>query len=359
LGCARVDQPPAPPGVVSSLLAQYPAPASCVYSGDHGRIVESLAVDRDGTIYFIDNCWGALFRIGPDRTVTQLTGYAQNAVVDVGGPGESTRLASPYGLALDAHGDPIILDGSTIVQYVSSQHQFVPIGWSAHVGYADGRVGDGPTAAVWNVQLFGLAIDRDQNLFYFCDTWNNVIRRFDPATHEVVTIAGVAVDGLEAGGYADGPGNVAQFSAPGALMLDANGDLVVADDANSAIRRISLHDPAHTVTTIAGGHPHVWGYAEGRGSAVVMNAPQGLALGRDGSIIFADTLNLVIRSITADGATHLVAGIPAAGAGDVPENPGIDGRGGVATFAFPVRIGAASDGAIYVADWFGIREVRY
>lgn len=78
---------------------------------------------------------------------------------------------------------------------------------------------------------------------FLADSFNNKIKRLDPATRTVVTIAG---SGLA--GHADGAVLEAQFSEPGGLWA-ANGKLYVADTNNHAIRIIDL--AAGQVSTLA------------------------------------------------------------------------------------------------------------
>ena len=78
---------------------------------------------------------------------------------------------------------------------------------------------------------------------YIADTYNNKIKRIDPATRESVTFAGVGIPGL-----ADGALNQAQFYEPGGIDY-ANGKLYIADTNNHAIRVIDLE--TETVSTIA------------------------------------------------------------------------------------------------------------
>ncbi|CAG9461274.1 unnamed protein product [Pedinophyceae sp. YPF-701] len=78
---------------------------------------------------------------------------------------------------------------------------------------------------------------------YFADSYNHRIKRLDPETAEVVTVAG---DG--SAGFADGRGRAARFSEPGGLALAADGTLYVADTNNCTIRKLS---PAGDVSTLA------------------------------------------------------------------------------------------------------------
>lgn len=79
-------------------------------------------------------------------------------------------------------------------------------------------------------------------MLYVADTYNDKIKRLDPRTREIVTIAG------STSGRRDGDARDAQFWEPMGLdVLD--GSVFIADTNNHAIRRLSLTD--ESVTTIA------------------------------------------------------------------------------------------------------------
>ncbi len=69
---------------------------------------------------------------------------------------------------------------------------------------------------------------------YVADTGNNVVRRID--TSGVITT--VAGDGEPTFGGDGGPATTCSLRRPSALLLDADGSLLIADTSNHRIRRI-------------------------------------------------------------------------------------------------------------------------
>ncbi|CAH2046801.1 unnamed protein product [Thlaspi arvense] len=70
---------------------------------------------------------------------------------------------------------------------------------------------------------------------YFADSYNHKIKKLDPVTKRVVTLAGTGKAGFKDGKVMD-----AQLSEPAGLALTENGRLFVADTNNSLIRYIDL-----------------------------------------------------------------------------------------------------------------------
>ena len=107
----------------------------------------------------------------------------------------------------------------------------------------------------------------------------NTLRRIDPTSGLIATIAGTGERGYAGDG---GPAITATFGAPKELGIDRDGGMLIVDTENHAIRRI---DPRNgIIVTIAGtGRP-------GGGDASLAR-PHGVAVGPDGAIYIGDTEN--------------------------------------------------------------------
>src|SRR5437588_244910 len=79
-------------------------------------------------------------------------------------------------------------------------------------------------------------------------------------------------------GSADGTGNAARFFSPYGVAIDSSGNVYVADEFNSTIRKIT---PAGMVTTLAGLAGNPWS-ADGTGSAARFAYPSGVAIDSSG-----------------------------------------------------------------------------
>ncbi|RYF03412.1 MAG: hypothetical protein EOO78_07270 [Oxalobacteraceae bacterium] len=110
----------------------------------------------------------------------------------------------------------------------------------------------------------------------------------------------------------DGTGSQARFDGPQGIAADGAGNLYVAEPASATIRKIT---PQGAVTTLAG-TAGVPGYADGSGGAARFNAPSRLETDANGNLVVTDTGNSAIRSITPLGAVVTLAGNGGCGSGD-------------------------------------------
>ena len=169
---------------------------------------------------------------------------------------------------------------------------------------------------------------------------------------QVVTLAGRAGEQ----GSADGVGDDARFrgsSAPWDLGLDvdAEGNVIVADYSNAAIRRIA---PDGTVTTIAGGNGH--GVRDGPAEVAQFANPTDVAVAPDGAIYVAQYLNNHIRKITPDGMVTTLVGDGSLAWNRVPSSIR-DGHVEDAVFYRIRAIELAPDGDLYIMEPYGIRRL--
>lgn len=253
------------------------------------------------------------------------------------------------------------------------------------VGSGGGRgAEDGPVVRAQLGSPWGVAIDSAGNT-YVSDAGNQTIRRITLAGI-VTTLAGLA--GVK--GSADGRGSTAQFSEPRGVAVDGAGNVYVADSGNHTIRKVS---PAGVVTTLAGGVGQP-GFADGTGDAARFRSPAGLLMEGDGSVLVADEENGRIRRVSGAGVVTTLtvsggaladfiwpAGVAMDAAGNIyvaggftiakltptgvlttlagmPWNPGNeDGTGADARFNFPTGIASDAAGNLWVTEWGTIRSV--
>ena len=158
-------------------------------------------------------------------------------------------------------------------------------------GSTDGTSGV-PTTARFS-DPYGVAVDAAGNL-YVGDSGNHTIRKVSPAG-VVSTLAGLAGNWS----LTDGSGSVARFKTPQGVAVDAAGNVYVADTNNHAIRKITISAGVGVVSTVAGQTSS--GSADGTGAAARFYMPLGVVVDAVGNVYVADTWNSTIRKITSGG----------------------------------------------------------
>lgn len=125
------------------------------------------------------------------------------------------------------------------------------------------------------------------------DYAHHVIQILDPTSGTLTPLAGT----WNLTGATDGVGAEARFDTPYGIVQRADGKLVVADHKNHRLRLVGLDG---TVTTLAGSSA---GYADGSGTSVKLNGPQGLAKAENGDIYITDINNYRIRKLSGTAVT--------------------------------------------------------
>jgi sugar lactone lactonase YvrE len=144
--------------------------------------------------------------------------------------------------------------------------------------------------------------------------------------------------------YIDGGNLDAEFNFPYGLAIGKDGSLLVADSNNNRIRRIK----DGKVTTLAGfsdkvdsfGYP-LGGFGDGDIAKAKFKNPRGLAIDSKGNIYVSDSGNNVIRKIDGD-KVYTFSGRGIAGY--------VNGKPGVARFNNPSGMAVSGSGYVYVAD---------
>ena len=213
-----------------------------------------------------------------------------------------------------------------------------------------GRGGDGgaATEAMLNIPR-DIAIGPDGSI-YLSDTANWLIRRVGPGG-VITTVAGIGSDEDGYGGFSGdgGPALEAELNLPGGIAVGPDGSIYIADTGNHRIRRI---DRNGIITTVAGDGSY---RHSGDGKPAVdasLNSPSDVAVGPDGSLYIADTENSRIRRVSPTGIITTVAGNgPRGFSGD-------GGPATKAQLNLPRGIAIGSDGCLYIADTINHRIRR-
>lgn len=126
----------------------------------------------------------------------------------------------------------------------------------------------------------------------------------DEAFQETLDEAAIG-DGIA--GNDNGDFDTARFSGPRGIVLKADGNAIVADTGNHALRFI---DTELGVVSLFAGTAGTPGSTNGNLAAALFNGPEGMAFDSFGNLYIADTGNACIRKISTAGVVSTLAGSP-------------------------------------------------
>ena len=136
-----------------------------------------------------------------------------------------------------------------------------------------------------------MEVGRDGTVFIL-ERQGHSLRAVDPKTGLITTRAGTGSPGFTGDG---GPATAATFSGPKEMALDREGNILIVDTENHAIRRIDAR--TGLITTIAGNGRRGGGGDGGPATAAQLDRPHGVAVGPDGAVFIGDTGNHRIRKV--------------------------------------------------------------
>jgi uncharacterized protein (TIGR03437 family) len=208
---------------------------------DHPR---QVAVDSQGSIYFVDNTNSVVYRETPDDgNLTRIagtpfvTGYSGD-----NGPAVTAVLNSPWGIAVDNSGNVFVADTSNnVIRRISTDGTITTYAGTGNAGFSGDN---GPASAAQLNSPYSLAIDPNGNLLV-CDRSNNRIRKIDPSG-VIATIAGNGQADTTGDG---GPATAAAVNSPFAIAVDPDGAILLITSGGRRLRRI---DRQGNISTIAG-----------------------------------------------------------------------------------------------------------
>ena len=283
--------------VVTTLAGTYGTTGSTDGTGSAALFGRSggIAVDTDGNAYLVDAGNNTIRKTTPEGLVTTLAGTAGKPG-SADGTGTAASFDGPEGIAVDASGNIYVADtyNDTIRKVTSDGVVSTLAGTAGTSGSADGT---GATASFDEPQ--GIAVDASGNVYV--TTYNNTIRKVTPEG-VATTLAGT----VGKSGHADGTGTAASFNWPQGIAIDASGNLYVADSDNCTIRKVTSEGAVTTLAGTAG----TYGYADGTGTAALFDWPEGIAVDASGNIYVADNGNSLIRKITPAGVVTTIIGAP-------------------------------------------------
>ncbi|MCO4761732.1 MAG: hypothetical protein KC502_09525, partial [Myxococcales bacterium] len=345
-----------------------------------------LAVSANGTVYVADTNNHRIRRITANGTVTTVAGDGTKAFLD--GPAAKARFNYPADVFVMSNGDVAIAErGGHRIRMLKVGGTVLSV-----AGTGVGGFKDGPGVSTQVNQPWGIAGDKNDGLIV-ADTVNNRVRflqagvkhcndgnactkdKCDPqlgaCKHDTLKAGDVCDDGsacstgdtCDATGQCKGKTKTCNDNSP--CTTDSCNAFTGACEYVSLNKTCNDGDACTLADICIGGKcvsgagdaalfagSGVTGYTNGKNTSARFYRPDDVAVDGAGNVYVADRYNHRIRKITAQGTVSLLAGYGSAGFAD--------GSSTSARFYYPAGIAVDTKGVVYVADYSNhrIRKVQ-
>ncbi|MBL8516623.1 MAG: hypothetical protein JNM76_06610 [Betaproteobacteria bacterium] len=307
------------------------------------RFPKGIAADSAGNLYIADSENHRIRKVSASGIISTVAGDGEQGFSGDGGAATSARLFNPSGVAVDSAGNLYIADElNHRVRKVSTTGVISTVAGDGLSRFN----GDGQQAI--STSLFhprGVALDVAGNL-YIADYLNLRVRKVN-TTGVVSTVAGNGLPLFNGDGQ---QATNASLDLPSSVALDRSGNLYIADSRNQRIRMVNT---SGLISTVAGvGTSRISFSDNGDGGAATrayLAGPSGVAVDSVGNIYVADEFGSTIRKVNTSGVISRVAG----SLNGVSGIAGFTGDSGLASSAWlnsPFGVAVDSIGQIYIAD---------
>ncbi len=272
------------------------------FGGDGGRAAQArlngpfdVAFDRAGNLYFSDTFNYRVRRVAAQSgTIATVAGNGEKGYSGDGGPATEAALSEPYGIVLDRAGNLYIADRL-----------------NRRVRRVDAASGAITTIATDLAEPNGLAFDPTETRLFIADVADHRVRVLDIASGRLGTFAGTGAAEHSGDG---GPATAAGVFGARAVKVAGDGTVYILERQGSSLRAV---DRAGVIRTVAGTGARGYGGDGGPALAAVFDAPKEMALAPDGDVLIVDTENHAIRRFDPRaGTVSALAGGRQGGGGD-------------------------------------------
>jgi len=332
--------------VANGVIATVAGNGTQDFGGDNGpatnaqlNLPAGVAVDSAGNLYVAD--WGNnRVRKVSNGVIATVAGNGFKGFVGDNGPATSAVLDQPYDIAVDSAGNLYISDPDNQRIRKVANGVITTVAGNGMFGFGGDN---GPATAAWLYDPGGVAVDSAGNL-YIADSRNYRVRKVSNGV--ITTVAGIGTYHGVPGFRGDtGPATSAELYTPGAVAVDAAGNLYIADPGTQRIRKVANG----VITTVAGNGTSTFSGDNGPATSAQLEFLSGVALDSAGALYFADAqYNDRVRKVV-NGVITTVAGNGVLGlSGD--NGPAINAQLGQ-----PEGVAVDSAGNLYIADYLNNR----
>ncbi|GAA1682471.1 redoxin domain-containing protein [Streptomyces yatensis] len=250
-------------------------------------------------------------------------------------------------------GKAVPLPGGTFLVSDTTRHQLVELAADGEsvvrrIGTGERGLDDGTGERARFSEPQGLALFPDGTVAV-ADTVNHALRRFDPATGEVTTLAGTGRQWWQ-GSPTEGPAREVDLSSPWDVAWFA-GRLWIA---MAGVHQLWTYDPEDRTVRAAAGTTNE-GLVDGPAEEAWFAQPSGLAATED-RLWIADSETSAVRYVERDGDGFAVRTAVGTGLFDFGHR---DGAAEQALLQHPLGVTALPDGSVAISDTYNHALRRY
>jgi sugar lactone lactonase YvrE len=305
-----------------------------------------VAFDREGTLFFVEMTGHRLRKISQDGLVSTVAGSGREGSGGEGGQAAQAELNGPHSLTVAKNDDIFVADtwNNRIRKIDPLTGVITTVAGTGRKGFS----GDGGPALEADFGgIYCLALDEANQSLAVADLDNRRVRQIDLKTGIVSTVAGNGKKGVPADGDV---AKAAPLVDPRAVALDGRGNLYILERSGHALRAV---DRSGKFRTLAGtGRPGDSGDG-GDARQARLNGPKHLCVSSAGDVYIADTENHRVRVFrAATGTIDTVAGTGRKGMA------GVDGPASQAELSQPHGVTFGPGGFLYISDSSNNRILR-
>ncbi len=315
------------------------------FSGDNGpatqahlSIPSGLATDSAGNVYIADTSNNRIRKVTPDGIITTIAGTGQQGSVGQNVPAIGAQLFKPVKIAVDPQGN-IYFTETLDINVLALVRKIDTRGIISTEAGGALDPSDGIQATKAGMLPLAVAADTAGNI-YIDDLYTGTVRKVD-TTGVIRTAAGSTPKAGFAGDGGSALKAVFRFGLAPGIALDPAGNVYVGDDGNFRVRRVTLDG---NIDTVAGNGLFRFSGDGGPATSATLNYPTGVIGDAQGNLYISETQASRIRKITPDGTISVYAGNHGAGfSGD-------GGPAAFASLFSPMYMTFAPDGSLVFAD---------
>jgi DNA-binding beta-propeller fold protein YncE len=294
--------------------------------------------DKAGNLYFVEMLGHRVGRVDAKGILTFIAGTGKKGDAGDNGPALKAEFNSMHCLAVGPAGNIFLADtwNNRVRKIDAKTGQIANFAGTGAKGFS----GDGgPADKAQFGGVYCIAFDPRGEQMYIADLDNYRIRAIDMKTGIVRTVAGNGEKGVPAD---RAEAIKAPLLDPRAVAADAKANIYILERGGHALRVVDANGRIHTVAGT--GKQGATGDG-GDARLATFNGPKHLCIDRDGNVLIADTENHAIRRYIPDsGKIVRVAGTGAKG------SAGVAGPPDKVELSQPHGVFAGPQGEIFIAD---------